>query len=58
MGFVNFSIAFFRVFIGEKYVDVEIAFVLSALKTHLLAFTLPNLPMTPFVAERIGLALF
>lgn len=38
--------------------DVEIAFVLSALKTHLLAFTLPNFPMTPFVAERIGLALF
>lgn len=58
MGFVNFSIAFFRVFIREKYMDVEIASVLSALKTHLLAFTLPNFPVTPFVAGRIGLALF
>lgn len=58
MGSVNFSIVFFRVFIRGKYMDVEIAFVLSALKTHLLALTLPNFPVTLFVAERIGLALF
>lgn len=32
IGFVNFSIAFFRVIIREKYMDAEIAFVSSALK--------------------------
>lgn len=30
MDFINFSIAFFRIFIREKYMDVKIAFVSSA----------------------------
>lgn len=58
MGFVNFSIAFFTVIIREKYMDAEITFVSSALKTHLLAFTLPHFPVILFVAERVRLALF
>lgn len=56
MGFVNFSIAFFRVIIREKYMAAEITSVSSALKTRLLAFALPNFPKTLFIAERIGLA--
>lgn len=38
--------------------DIEIAFVSSPLKTHLLACTLPYFPMTLVVAETIGFTMF
>jgi uncharacterized membrane protein YbaN (DUF454 family) len=57
MYFVNISIALFKVFIKKKYICCKWLCDIN-IKNSFVGITLPNFPVTPFIAERIELALF